>query len=74
MSAFASFSLFEFPLVIKLRNFNFESHWNTLMFFNIKRYDVRFEYALWKNVRFCYIIQKIMSDSNIFCQTAPNLV
>ena len=74
MSGFVSFSLLEFTLVIKLRNFNFESHWNTLMFFNIKRYDVRFEYDLWKNVRFCYIMQKIMSDSNISCQIAADLV
>ena len=31
MSDFASFLLFQFTLVIKLRNFDFESQWNTLM-------------------------------------------
>ena len=34
MSDFVSFPLFGFTLVIKLRNFNFESHWNTLRFFD----------------------------------------
>ena len=33
---FVSFSLFEFTLVIKLRNFDFKSHWNTLIFFDKK--------------------------------------
>ena len=28
--------LFEFTSVIKLRNFNFENHWNTLIFFDKK--------------------------------------
>ena len=36
------FPLFGFTLVIKLRNFNFESHQNTLMFYD-ENYDVRFE-------------------------------
>ena len=31
MSDFVSFPLFGFTLVIKLRNFDFESHWNTLL-------------------------------------------
>ena len=33
MSDFVSFTLFGFTLVIKLRNFDFESHSNTLIFF-----------------------------------------
>ena len=33
MSDFFSFSLFGFTLVIKLRNFDFESHWKTLIVF-----------------------------------------
>ena len=32
MSDFVSFLLFGFTLVIKLRNFDFESHWNALIF------------------------------------------
>ena len=55
MSDFVSFPLFGFTLVIKLRNFDFESHWNILIFFNKKRYGVRFEYVPWKNVWFCFI-------------------
>ena len=42
---FVSFPLFGFTVVIKQRNFDFESHLNTLVFFNIKRYSVRFEYV-----------------------------
>ena len=34
MAAFVSFSFFAFTLVIKLKNFDFESHWNTLIFFD----------------------------------------
>ena len=52
---FVSFSLFEFTLVIKLRNFDFESHWNALIIFRKKMYSVRFEYVPWKNVWFCFI-------------------
>ena len=40
MSDFVSFPLFGFTLVIKLGNLNFESHWNTLMFFDENRYGV----------------------------------
>ena len=36
ISDFLSFPLFGFTLVIKLRNFNFESHLNTLIFFDKK--------------------------------------
>ena len=36
MSDFVSFPLSVFTLAIKLRNFNFESHWNTLIFFDKK--------------------------------------
>ena len=45
MSDLVSFPLFGFTLVIKLRNFDFESHLNTLIFFDKKRYGVTFEYA-----------------------------
>ena len=36
MSDFVSFPLFGFTLVTKLRNFDFESHGNTLIFFDQK--------------------------------------
>ena len=36
MSDFVSFSLFGFMLVIKLRSFDFESHWNTSKNFDKK--------------------------------------
>ena len=44
-----------FTLVLKLRNFDFKSQWKTLIFFDKKIYDVRFEYVSWKNVLFCFI-------------------
>ena len=37
MSDFVSFPLFGFTLVIKLRKFNFERHWNNSSFFDQKR-------------------------------------
>ena len=49
MSDFALFSLFGLTLVIRLRNCNFENHWNTLMFLD-KKSDVRFEYVLSNSV------------------------
>ena len=55
MFDFGSFPLFGLTVVIKLRNFGFESHLNTLIFFDIKRYGVRLEYVPWKNVSFCFI-------------------
>ena len=55
MSDFASFSLFSFTLVLKLWNVDFESLWNTWIFFDKKRYGVKFEYLPWKNVLFCSI-------------------
>ena len=39
MSDFVSFPLFGFTFVIKLRNFDFESHWNILIFL-IKKKDM----------------------------------
>ena len=45
MSDFVLFLWFGFTLVIKLRNFDFESHWNTSIYFDKKRYGVRFEYV-----------------------------
>ena len=55
MPDFFLFPLFGFTLVIKLRNLDFESHWNTLMLFDKQRYSVRFEYVPWKNLYFCFI-------------------
>ena len=55
LSDFVSIPLFGFTLVIKLRNFDFESHWNISLFFDKQRYGVRFEYVPWKNVWFCFI-------------------
>ena len=37
MTDFVSFLLFRFTLVIKLRNFDFENHRNTLIFFYQKK-------------------------------------
>ena len=36
MSGFLSVPFFGFTLVLKLRNFDSESHWNTLIFFDKK--------------------------------------
>ena len=36
LSGFVSFPSFGFTLVIKLKNFYLESHWNTLTFFDKK--------------------------------------
>ena len=47
--------MLEFTLIIELRNFGFESHWSTLIFFDKTRCEVRFEYVPWKNVWFCFI-------------------
>ena len=55
MSYFVLFPLFGFSSVIKLRNFDFESHWNTLILFDKKNYGVRFEYVLQKDAWFCFI-------------------
>ena len=45
MSDSVSFPLFGFTFVIKLRNFDFESQWNTFLFFD-RENDVRFDYFL----------------------------
>ena len=45
MSDFVPFPLFRFALVIKLRNFDFEGHWNTLIFFD-KKNDAGFDYVM----------------------------
>ena len=45
MSDFVSFLLFRYTLNITLKNFDFESHEDTLIFFDKKRYNVRFEYV-----------------------------
>ena len=42
-------------LVIKLRKFDFEKHWDTSIFFDKKKYNIIFEYAPYKNDWFCYI-------------------
>ena len=49
MSDFVSRPLFGFTLVIKLRNCDFESHLNTLIFFD-KKNDVRFDFVLLNSV------------------------
>ena len=55
MSNFVSIPLLGFTVVIKLGSFDFECHWNTLIFFDKERYDVKIEYVAWKNVWFCFI-------------------
>ena len=55
LNVWISFSLFGFTLGIKLKNFDFESHWTTLVFFYKKIYGVRYAYVLWKNVWVCFI-------------------
>ena len=35
MSGFISFLLLGSTLVIKLRSFDFETHWNTLLFYDV---------------------------------------
>ena len=54
MPDFVSCPLLGFNLVMKLRNFDFESQWNTLICFDKKR-CVWFKYVQWKNVWFCFI-------------------
>ena len=49
ISDFVSFPLFGCTLLIKLRNFDSESHLNTLIVFG-KKNGIRFEYGPWKNV------------------------
>ena len=45
---FVSYSLLGFTLAIKLRNFDFESLWNTLIFyFDQSKCNVRFKYVQW---------------------------
>ena len=44
MSDFVSITLFGFTLVINLRNFDFESHWNVPLIFDKERYGVKFQY------------------------------
>ena len=46
ISDFVSFLLIGYPFVLKLRNFRFESYWNTLIFFDKETDYVRFEYIL----------------------------
>ena len=48
MSDFVSFLLFRFTLVIKLRNVDFQGHWNTFLYSKIN--DVRFEHVLSSSV------------------------
>ena len=45
MSYFVSSLFFGFTLIIKLRYFNFESHWNTFMIFIIKK--------IWSQIWIC---------------------
>ena len=48
---FVSVPFFALTFVMKLKDFDFKSYWNTLQFFDQKN-GVRFEFALWKNVWF----------------------
>ena len=41
-SDFLPFPWFGFTLVIELRHFDFESHWNTLILFDKKTHDVKY--------------------------------
>ena len=50
ISDFISFLMFGSNLVIKVKIFDFENLWNTLIFLDKKRYDVRYEYVQCKNV------------------------
>ena len=52
MFDFVSFPLFGFTVATKPIDFAFQSHLDTLIFFDKKRYDVRvrFEYVPLKNV------------------------
>ena len=50
MSGFVSFLLFGLTLLIKPREFNFKSHWNTIFF--IRKRDLRFEFVLSNSVWF----------------------
>ena len=56
MSDFLSFPLFGFTLVIKPRNFQFECHWNTLIFVWKKKKRKKMWHPIW-----IYPIEK-MSD------------
>ena len=48
MSDFVSFPLFGFVLVIELRNFDSDSHWNTLIFFDKKDTASELNISRWK--------------------------
>ena len=77
MSDFVSFLLLWFTLVVKLRNLDFKSHSNTLifcwcLFFDKKRCEFRFECSMEK----CFILfeKNMMLDLNMSCQTLSGLV
>ena len=53
ISDFVSFPFFGFALVIKLRNIDVESHWNTLIFFDQKN--------IWRQIWLCPV-EKNFSD------------
>ena len=55
MPDFVLFPFFEFTLVIELGNFDFERHWNILIYFNKKKIWRRLEHVSRKNVWFCFI-------------------
>ena len=54
---FVSFPMFWFIIVIKLRNFDFESDWNTLMFL-IKK--------IWRHIGICHM-EKYLILFHFFC-------
>ena len=50
-SDFVSFLLLGFTLVIKVKNFDFESHWNALIYFDKKKILCQ----IWMEKWFCFI-------------------
>ena len=42
-------------LAMKLKDLDFESHWNVFSILSPMKHDVRFEYVPWKNFWFCFI-------------------
>ena len=40
---------------MKLKDANYENHWNFLVFLRPMKSDIRFKYVPWRNVWFCFI-------------------
>ena len=72
MYDFISFALFKFTLVTKLINFDFESHRNTLIFFDIYIYIYIYIYIIYifnsiEIVFFFFQLVNLSSDKNLSC-------